>query len=105
MAEKRVVPGEEIITQGGIGDYFYVVETGALDVFVSRNGAPRVKVTDYTANGSFGELALMYNAPRAASVVAVADCILWALDRVTFRRILMGKLHYFNVYSLFLQTI
>jgi cAMP-dependent protein kinase regulator len=89
MAEKRVKAGETIITQGGIGDYFYVVETGALDVFVSRNGAAPIKVTDYGPNGSFGELALMYNAPRAATVVATQDSVLWALDRVTFRRILM----------------
>lgn len=42
------------------------------------------------AGGSFGELALMYNAPRAATIVsAEAGCTLWALDRVTFRRILM----------------
>eukprot|EP00842_Homolaphlyctis_polyrhiza_P006098 jgi/Hompol1/648/HPOL_001481-RA len=89
MAEKRVVPGEEVIKQGGIGDYFYIVETGALDVFVSRNGQPPVKVTEYGPNGSFGELALMYNAPRAATVIATQDSVLWALDRVTFRRILM----------------
>ncbi|KAI8927704.1 cyclic nucleotide-binding-like protein [Entophlyctis helioformis] len=89
MAEKRVVPGEEVIKQGGIGDFFYVVETGALDVFVSRNNQPAIKVTDYGPNGSFGELALMYNAPRAATVIATQDSVLWALDRVTFRRILM----------------
>lgn len=89
MAEKRVVAGEEVIKQGGIGDYFYCVETGNLDVYVSRNGQPGIKVTDYGPNGSFGELALMYNAPRAATVIAVAECVLWALDRVTFRRILM----------------
>jgi CRP-like cAMP-binding protein len=89
MSEKRVAKGEEVIKQGGIGDFFYVVETGTLDVFVSRNGAPAVKVTDYGAGGSFGELALMYNAPRAATVTATSDCVLWALDRVTFRRILM----------------
>ncbi|KAJ3271141.1 hypothetical protein HDV01_006999 [Terramyces sp. JEL0728] len=89
MAEKRVASGEVIITQGGIGDYFYVVESGALDVFVSRNDSPPIKVTDYGPNGSFGELALMYNAPRAATVAATKDCVLWALDRVTFRRILM----------------
>lgn len=42
------------------------------------------------AGGSFGELALMYNAPRAATVVSAENsCTLWALDRVTFRRILM----------------
>lgn len=89
LAEKVVPAGESVITQGGIGDYFYVVESGSLDVFVSRNGAPPVKVTDYGPNGSFGELALMYNAPRAATVTATTDCVLWALDRVTFRRILM----------------
>lgn len=48
------------------------------------------KVGSIEAGGSFGELALMYNAPRAATVVsAEAGCTLWALDRLTFRRILM----------------
>lgn len=89
MAEKLVPAGETVITQGGIGDYFYVVETGAFDVFVSRNGQAPVKVTDYGPNGSFGELALMYNAPRAATIISTQDSVLWALDRVTFRRILM----------------
>ncbi|KAI9202483.1 cyclic nucleotide-binding-like protein [Polychytrium aggregatum] len=89
MAEKRVLTGEEVIKQGGIGDYFYCVEIGTLDVYVSRNGQPPIKVFNYEAGGSFGELALMYNAPRAATVVATSDCVLWALDRVTFRRILM----------------
>ncbi|KAJ3266477.1 hypothetical protein HDU77_000577 [Chytriomyces hyalinus] len=89
MAEKRVSAGEEVIRQGGVGDYFYVVETGSLDVFVSKNGAPPAKVYQYSDGGSFGELALMYNAPRAATVTATAESILWALDRVTFRRILM----------------
>lgn len=43
-----------------------------------------------TQGGTFGELALMYGAPRNATVVsAEPDCTLWALDRVTFRRILM----------------
>ena len=60
-----------------------------MDVFVAKNNQPAAKVTDYGPNGSFGELALMYNAPRAATVVATKDCVLWALDRVTFRRILM----------------
>ena len=47
-------------------------------------------VGNIQAGGSFGELALMYNAPRAATVTsAEPHCTLWALDRVTFRRILM----------------
>jgi cAMP-dependent protein kinase regulator len=48
------------------------------------------KVTTIEAGGSFGELALMYNSPRAATVVsAEPGCTLWAVDRTTFRRILM----------------
>jgi CRP-like cAMP-binding protein len=46
-------------------------------------------VFNYEAGGSFGELALMYNAPRAATVRCTSSAVLWALDRVTFRRILM----------------
>lgn len=84
MVEKPVKAQETVIEQGAVGDYFYIVESGQLDCFI--NGK---KVTSYSSGGSFGELALMYNAPRAASIVAVTDCTLWALDRVTFRSILM----------------
>ena len=46
------------------------------------------KVLTYGPGAAFGELALMYMQPRAASVVATSDCVLWALDRVTFRSVL-----------------
>ncbi|KAJ8651760.1 hypothetical protein O0I10_012670 [Lichtheimia ornata] len=89
MAEKHVANGDVVIEQGAVGDYFYVVEQGTLDCLISKGGAPPAKVTSYEAGGSFGELALMYNAPRAATIIATSDAILWALDRVTFRTILM----------------
>ncbi|KAG2219809.1 hypothetical protein INT45_001141 [Circinella minor] len=92
MAEKHVSVGQTIIEQGGVGDFFYVVESGTFDCYISKsndNGLPPTKVTSYEAGGSFGELALMYNAPRAATILATSDAVLWALDRVTFRTILM----------------
>ncbi|CAG8711870.1 11077_t:CDS:2, partial [Acaulospora morrowiae] len=89
MVEKKVAQNEEVIVQGGIGDFFYVVETGTFDVYVSKNGAFPELVNGYGPGGSFGELALMYNAPRAATIIATSEAVLWALDRVTFRRILM----------------
>lgn len=90
MSEKKVVPGEVIIQQGGIGDFFYVVETGSFEVYkrLNENDEP-IKVAEIGSSGSFGELALMYNARRAATVISVSEGVLWALDRVTFRRILM----------------
>ncbi|CAO3644605.1 unnamed protein product [Cunninghamella echinulata] len=84
MSEKVVAQGTKVIEQGGVGDYFYIVESGTLDCLI--NGE---KVTAYASGGSFGELALMYNAPRAATLVATSDCVLWALDRVSFRMILL----------------
>ncbi|KAI5860312.1 camp-dependent protein kinase regulatory subunit [Durotheca rogersii] len=97
--QEKPIPARDIkvITQGDAGDYFYIVEKGSFDVYVNPIGSLQPgpdgmgsRVSTIRAGGSFGELALMYNAPRAATVVsAEPGCTLWALDRVTFRRILM----------------
>jgi cAMP-dependent protein kinase regulator len=76
-----------------------VVEKGSFDVYVNSTGSLQPgpgglgeKVATIEPGGSFGELALMYNAPRAATVMsAEAGSTLWALDRITFRRILMDS--------------
>jgi len=46
---------------------------------------------------AFGELALLYNAPRAATITAKVDCILWSLDRPTFTNIVKDAAMY--IYS------
>nr|CAE30452.2 cAMP-dependent protein kinase regulatory subunit [Yarrowia lipolytica] len=88
LQEKKCDSGEKIITQGDEGDYFYIVESGAVEFI--KDG---VKVNSSGPGSSFGELALMYNAPRAATVVATQPCVLWSLDRVTFRKILLDGTH------------
>lgn len=90
MFERQVKEGDVIIQQGDEGDNFYVVDQGIFDVFVAKPGEESKKVTTIGERGSFGELALLYNAPRAATVVATTDGILWAVDRVSFRRIVMA---------------
>ncbi|XP_015922610.1 cAMP-dependent protein kinase regulatory subunit isoform X2 [Parasteatoda tepidariorum] len=77
---------ELIIMQGDQGDNFYVIDQGEVDIFVNN-----VLVTTIGEGGSFGELALIYGTPRAATVKAKIDCKLWAIDRDTYRRILMGS--------------
>ena len=86
MISMCVQKGHAIIEQGGVGDFFYVVQSGTFDCYIDTKSN---KVASYEAGGSFGELALMYNAPRAATIVATSDATLWALDRITFRTILM----------------
>ncbi|KAI9321262.1 camp-dependent protein kinase regulatory subunit, partial [Dichotomocladium elegans] len=84
MAEKHVSKDTTVIEQGARGDYYFIVESGTFDCFIDKN-----LVTQYGPGGSFGELALLYNAPRAATIVSTADAVLWALNRITFRSILM----------------
>ena len=98
---EKPIPAKDIkvISQGDAGDYFYVVERGTFDIYVNPAGHVEPgkdgmgqKVNSIGPGGSFGELALMYNAPRAATVVSTEpNSTLWALDRVTFRRILMDS--------------
>lgn len=83
-------PGDDIIVQGEIGDIFYLLEEGMVDVYVSKKGGPETKVHTYTPGNSFGELAIMYNAPRAATCRAQTACKLWALDRVSFKVIVVA---------------
>ena len=98
--QERKIPAKDVrvIVQGDAGDYFYVVEQGSFDIFVSSTGKAEAgpdglgnKVATSESGNSFGELALMYNAPRAATVVSTEPSVLWQLDRVTFRRIVMDS--------------
>lgn len=98
--QEKPIPakGIKVINQGEAGDYFYVVEKGSFDVHVNPTGQLQPgmdgmgkKVASIGSGGSFGELALMYNSPRAATVISTEPSTLWALERVTFRRILMDS--------------
>ncbi|XP_066594997.1 cAMP-dependent protein kinase type II regulatory subunit [Prorops nasuta] len=89
MFEKTVEAGEFIIRQGDDGDNFYVIESGRYEVYVRDPQGVENKIHTYDNRGAFGELALLYNMPRAASVKAITPGTLWAMDRQTFRRILL----------------
>lgn len=101
LMKKQFPSGTEIITQGDEGDYFYIIESGTVDFYV--NGT---KVNTSSDGSSFGELALMYNAPRAATAIASGDVACWALDRATFRRILLeGTFNRRIMYEDFLKDV
>jgi len=82
MYRTEVKKGTSIIKQGDLGDNLYVVEEGQFQVFVNS-----VQVALRGEGTCFGELALMYNSPRAATVIASQDAVVWVVDRFTFRRI------------------
>jgi len=84
-------PGDVIIQQGDDGDNFYIIDSGTVEVWIAKDGGEPEKFSELSDGMSFGELALIYGTPRAATVKAKADCKLWAIDRDTYRRILMGS--------------
>ena len=78
--------GQRIIQQGDDGECLYVVETGHVECKVLQNGIEKV-VKTCAPGDVFGELALLYNCPRAASVDSKSDCTVWRLDRETFNHV------------------
>uniref|UniRef100_A0A671YRM0 cAMP-dependent protein kinase type II-alpha regulatory subunit n=1 Tax=Sparus aurata TaxID=8175 RepID=A0A671YRM0_SPAAU len=101
MFELRVQPQEHVIDQGDDGDNFYVIERGVYDIVVKGTC-----VGQYNNKGSFGELALMYNTPRAATIAATTEGALWGLDRATFRRLIVkNNAKKRRMYECFIESV
>jgi putative peptide zinc metalloprotease protein len=75
----RIGPGETVIAEGDVGDAFYVVQSGRLEVF---EGDQRVR--ELGAGDHFGEIALLLDSPRTATVRTLTPCRLFRLDRPAF---------------------
>lgn len=84
--EIRVEPGTKVIEEGclvGAHDRgLYVFESGEMDVYKKGKEAAVFTYTEIGQN--FGEIALLYNAPRSATVIATKPSVLWCIDRMTF---------------------
>lgn len=121
MRQVRVEPGQVVIRQGTSGDVFYVVDQGTLDFLLEsappgfdKNGAAvpegddnvLTKVGEVSDGGSFGEVSLMYNTPRAATVTARTHGMLWELDQATFRHVVIeGRKAEKRMYESFLRRV
>ncbi|XP_017577890.1 cGMP-dependent protein kinase 2 [Pygocentrus nattereri] len=84
MYEKIYTANQLVIQEGEPGNYLYVLAAGLLEVI--QNGKHLGQMQPGTA---FGELAILYNCKRTATVKAVTKSHIWALDRQTFQSIMM----------------
>eukprot|EP00009_Paramoeba_aestuarina_P008124 CAMPEP_0201520680 /NCGR_PEP_ID=MMETSP0161_2-20130828/12081_1 /ASSEMBLY_ACC=CAM_ASM_000251 /TAXON_ID=180227 /ORGANISM="Neoparamoeba aestuarina, Strain SoJaBio B1-5/56/2" /LENGTH=319 /DNA_ID=CAMNT_0047919149 /DNA_START=230 /DNA_END=1189 /DNA_ORIENTATION=- len=99
-------PEDVVIRQGEEGDNFYVIDSGIAEIFVNQKKGDPLHVLTCKDGDSFGELALMYDAPRAATVICKTDMKLWAMDRLTYKHILMDTtMNKRNLYKEFLEHV
>eukprot|EP00928_Gymnodinium_smaydae_P034477 TRINITY_DN24415_c0_g1_i1.p1 TRINITY_DN24415_c0_g1~~TRINITY_DN24415_c0_g1_i1.p1 ORF type:complete len:406 (+),score=132.02 TRINITY_DN24415_c0_g1_i1:92-1309(+) len=87
MKEAIAEAGKRVINQGDAGDFLFVIESGKLNCLIKTDDGSEKNVKTCEPGDVFGELALLYNCPRAASVEAAEKCVLWQLDRDTFTHI------------------
>lgn len=88
MKEENFGEGDVVIKEGDDGDVLYVVESGLYNCSKVFPGQTKpTNLTKYEQGAAFGELALLYNAPRAATITCIEEGTLYSLDRNTFNHI------------------
>lgn len=75
----EISAGDTVVEEGGVGDRFYIIESGTVDVTVRGE-----HIRTLSGGGSFGEIALLRDIPRTATVRAETALVLRTIDRETF---------------------
>lgn len=83
ITSEHYEPGEAVFEQGDYGDRFYVVRSGEVEVL--KDG---VRITALGPGETFGEMALVRNKPRNATIRATKPTDLTAVSRGSFKRLM-----------------
>ena len=79
----RVPAGDTVIRQGDPAQFFYIIESGRVDR-ISADGSSLKINESLSDSGYFGEVALIYDAPRSATVTAAEETVLWRIHKKHF---------------------
>ncbi len=99
MEQRQFAEGFTILRQGDEGDAFYILTKGEVQVWLERDGRQPVPIAKLGPNEGFGEMALLTDQPRSATVVALTDVEAWHLSKMAFSALLSENLSlglYFN---------
>jgi CRP/FNR family cyclic AMP-dependent transcriptional regulator len=93
MDRQTYAPGQVIVRQGQLGDYFYVVVQGQVQFLVQDAGGHELIIDEVGPGGFFGELSMLTGEPRSARVRAIDEVKTLALDRTEFFNFLQQHPH------------
>lgn len=85
MERCSFVRGATVLGEGDASEQYMVIASGSADVLVGGRC-----VLSLGPGQAFGELALMYDSPRSATIIATKDLVSWAIDRQTFKQVVVA---------------
>ena len=95
---KKVLDGENIITQGESGTEFFIIKKGIFDMYINDKYIRSLNENEY-----FGERALFFNEKRSATAKAKGHCEVFYLEKADFENIIKNELKEFLLSRLYLQ--
>ena len=97
----RLAANELVFEQNQSAMHFFVLATGRLDVVINGRSVNNIKPGE-----GFGELALLHDTPRSATIRTLEPCALWAVDRISFRKMLQAvNAHNYEENKTFINSI
>ena len=82
--DTSVQKGDLIFTVGDVGEYFYIIDEGTVDIFDGHDTGT-INTRTLKRGDAFGEVALLFDVPRITSARARSDCVLWKMHQHCFR--------------------
>lgn len=80
--------GDFIFLEGDHESHFYIIEKGSVQIFTKNTEGQRINICDINEGESFGEFALLDNAPRSASAKALTDVVLVKVSAEGYEKLL-----------------
>ena len=87
LRDYEIDEGATLFKQGDVGDAMYLIDEGRLGIYVAMNDDPEPKKIGEIGDGDIvGEMALIKNAPRSATIIALKDTRMMRMEKDAFTR-------------------
>src|SRR4029078_1879474 len=83
--------GAVIVRQNDVGDRFYLIRSGRVRVRRTADDGTEAILGEMSTGEYCGEMSLLSDAPRAATVEAIEATRVWSLDKAAFQELLLGQ--------------